>query len=71
MKKKVVVFIAVTVIAISSWYISDQTSEVTISSIILDNVEALANQKPRCTGPKSSGECESRNAFMCGDNTGC
>lgn len=48
-------------------------SEANLSDLALTNVEALAsgeNGTP-CGGPKTFGECESRNQVNCKDMSGC
>ena len=45
-----------------------------ISDLALSNVEALANGESGgdpCGGPKTYGECESRNTINCKDTSGC
>ena len=45
-----------------------------LSDLALSNVEALANGESGgdpCGGPKTYGECESRNTINCKDTSGC
>lgn len=75
MKKKILsgVF-ALTLLATAGYGLNNSMkSDAGLSDLALSNVEALAageNGSP-CGGPKTYGDCESRNQVNCKDMSGC
>jgi hypothetical protein len=75
MKKKILSGIFALALLIATGYGVSKSvkSEANLSDLALTNVEALAsgeNGTP-CGGPKTFGECESRNQVNCKDMSGC
>lgn len=56
-----------------AWNLSQEKYNVSLTDLTINNVEALASGEggPRCTGPKSGGNCECRNTVSCRDTSGC
>ena len=74
MGKKIIGVIAFAAIAVAAgWNYQQNKQNVELSDLALANIEALASGEAggKCTGPKVSGECESRNTVPCSDLSGC
>ena len=74
MKTRILKWSFALAVVVAAGYItySSQT-EIQLSGVSIDNVEALASGEggTECTGPKVKGECQSSNEYPCSDNTGC
>lgn len=75
MIKKTFIVMAIAVIAaVTGWGYQQSDSEVTLSDLASENLEALADKRPNadpCGGPKEGGHCMSQNMVNCKDLSGC
>jgi hypothetical protein len=68
MKKKILIFmIATAVVALAGWNISQASSEVALSDMALENVEALAQESGGSHPYQSMGYCYGYLNYMCVD----
>ncbi|WP_287565259.1 NVEALA domain-containing protein [Parabacteroides sp.] len=72
-KKSLFISLATALVTTAIWYSTHLENDIRLTDLTLDNVEALASGEAggKCTGPKSYGECESRNTNPCSDTSGC
>lgn len=75
MIKKTFAVMAIAAIAVvAGWSYQQSNSEVTLSDLASENLEALADKRPNadpCGGPKEGGICMSNNTVNCRDLSGC
>lgn len=75
MKKKILsgVFALALLATVGFGVNKSMKSETNLNDLALSNVEALANIEAGtpCGGPKTYGDCESRNTVNCKDLSGC
>lgn len=72
-KKNSVIAIMAAIAFATGWNIYQSNNETKLTDLALNNVEALASGESggKCTGPKTNGDCESRNTNPCSDTSGC
>ncbi len=75
MKKKILLglFTLALITTASMGVMKSNNKSLSLSDLALANIEALANGESAspCGGPKTYGECESRNQINCKDHNGC
>lgn len=74
LKKAFAVMAVVAIAAAAGWSYQQSDSEVTLSDLASENLEALAEKRPNadpCGGPKDGGHCLSQNMVNCKDLSGC
>lgn len=73
-KKTFIVMAIAAIAAVAGWGYQQSDSEVTLSDLASENLEALAGENrgvDPCGGPKHDGQCMSENTVSCKDLSGC
>ena len=73
-KKTFIVMAIAAIAAVAGWGYQQSDSEVTLSDLASENLEALADKRPNadpCGGPKEGGPWMSQNMVTCKDLSGC